>query len=114
MKYYQRLKSIYEKSWSDEENPIKKAKITYLLKKIGHEFKNGIIQLVNESRWAQVSMQHKPFYRMPSCTNQIKSYHGYLNALTPRNNQIWTSLSRIIDDIQMKYHRFNDNFIHKV
>lgn len=43
MKYYQRLKSIYEKSWSDVENPIKKAKITNLLKKIGHKFKNGII-----------------------------------------------------------------------
>ena len=49
---------------------------------------------------------------MPSCTNQIESTHGHLNALTPRNNKFWKSLSRIINEILKKKNRFEDNFRH--
>lgn len=66
---YQKLKALYSESWSGVEDPTEKGKITRLLKKIGHEFKNGSIQLVNENRWIQVSIQYRSFYRMPSCTN---------------------------------------------
>lgn len=109
---YRILKRDYESSWANIQDPVNKSKITRMLKKIGHKYQDGLIQIFDMQRWEQVSMQYRPKYRMPSCSNQIESMHGHLNAITPKNNKFWNSLARIIDEIIKKKNRFEENFKH--
>lgn len=45
-------------------------------------------------------------FKMPSCTNQLESTHGHLNALIPRRNSFWKSIKRLADAIISKNHKF--------
>ena len=83
-----------------------------MLKKIGHVFSDGKIQIFDSARWIEVLMQYRPVFRMPNCTNQLESSHGHLNAKMPRKNLFWSSMSRIIDQILKKVHRFSENYYH--
>lgn len=57
-------------------------------------------------------MQYRSIYHMPLCTNQNKSSHGYINSNTPRRNDIWHSIKRLIEQILKRNHLFNQNFNH--
>ena len=69
-----------------------------MLKKMGHNYSyaNNEITRCDENRWKQVSMMERVFYEMPSTTNSLESSHGHLNRKTPRRNNFWTALNRII------------------
>ena len=55
-------------------------------------------------------MNERSKFKMPSCSNQIESMHGHLNALVPRRNDFFHSLKRLIDFILKKNHTFNERF----
>lgn len=76
---YEILKRDYEIFWVRIQDPGNKSRITRMLKKIGHKYQDGLIQIFDMQRWEQVAMEYWPKYRMPSCTNQIESIHGHFN-----------------------------------
>ncbi|KAK8870992.1 hypothetical protein M9Y10_008905 [Tritrichomonas musculus] len=109
---YQELKRLSEERWSSITEPTEKNQINKDAKKIGLVFTDGKIQIFDNARWIEVSMQYRPVFRMPSCTNQLESCHWHLNAKTPRKNLFWSSMSRIVDQILKKVHSFNEHYYH--
>lgn len=41
-------------------------------------------------------MMERVFYEMPSTTNSLESSHGHINSKTPRRNNFWSALNRIV------------------
>lgn len=106
---YKALKQLYENSWKDlSKQKLKKLK--NILKKAGLDFIDNEIIIDNSLLWKSVSMQERHWFRMPSCTNQIESCHGHMNAYTPRRNELLTSIRRIIHEIIDRDHNFKSNF----
>ena len=83
-----------------------------MLKKMCHNYSyaNNEITKFDENRWKQVSMMERVFYEMPSTTNSLESSHGHLNCKTPRRNNIWAALNRIITFLINQ----NYNYQHKI
>ncbi len=50
---YDILKREYENSWASINGPTNKSKITRLLKKIGHKYQDGFIQISDMERWGR-------------------------------------------------------------
>lgn len=55
-------------------------------------------------------MQKKVAFKMPSCTNQIESFHEHLNSAIPRRNSFYSSIKRLIDEIIQRTDNFFTNF----
>ena len=75
-------------------------------------FINGHIEIANENRWNQVSMKNRLKMRMPSTTNSLESTHGHLNKKTPRRNNFWQSVYRIVSLMIQKTNSYDDNITH--
>ena len=66
---------------------------------------NGHLVIVDESRWKCVSMKERMQFRMPSTTNALESTHDHLNKKTPRRNNFYMSIYRIVTAIMLKSQR---------
>ncbi|KAK8882561.1 hypothetical protein M9Y10_045203 [Tritrichomonas musculus] len=109
---FQELKKLYESSWSFLSDSNEIELLNKLLNKVGLALVDGKIEIQDTYRWMEVSMQIRPYFCMPSCTNQVESCHGHLNAMTPRRNMLWSSIARIIKEMLNKVHRYKNNFMH--
>ena len=83
-----------------------------VLEKIGMNFADGSINLVNQKRWDQVSMLSRINFRMPSTTNSLESSHGHLNKKTPRHNGFWASINRLCESFILKTNLLNIRIQH--
>ena len=79
-----------------------------VLAKLGMQFKDKKINIVDEKRWDQVSMLERIKYRMPSTTNSLEATHGHLNKKVPRNNNLWASINRLCGSISIKCNNINE------
>lgn len=108
-KDYDELKHEYETNWKtldiDDVNELNK-----YLSKIGFVFKDKKIKVSDSFRWENCSMQKRAAFKMPSCTNQIESGHGHLNAAIPRRNRYFSSIKRLIDGIIKRNKNYFINF----
>ena len=108
-KDYDELKHEYETNWKtldiDDVNELNK-----YLSKIGLVFKDKKIKVSDSFRWENCSMQKRAAFKMPSCTNQIESGHGHLNAAIPRRNRFFSSIKRLIDGIIKRNKNYFINF----
>ena len=95
--------------WKDlSKNDI--IELNKVLNKVGLVFKRKKIVIDNAARWEQVSMQRRAAFKMPSCTNQLESAHGHMNALIPRRNTFFSSIQRLIDETLNRTLNFDTNF----
>lgn len=83
-----------------------------VLEKIGMNFADGSINLVNQKRWDQVSMLSRINFKMPSTTNSLESSHGHLNKKTPRHNGFWSSINRLCESFILKTNLLNTRIQH--
>ena len=67
---------------------------------------SGEFEVNDEERWKAISMMHRAKYRMPSTTNALESTHGHLNKKTPRNNNFFMSVFRIVENLMKKSQTF--------
>ena len=88
------------------------AELNKVLAKIGMSFEEDCFNLIDSTRWEQVSMLARINYRMPSTTNSLEASHGHLNKKTPRHNGFWESINRIIESFMMKNHLVNQMIQH--
>ena len=109
-KDFETLVANYSQSWASLRDENQKAELENILEKVGLGMIGGTVTVVNEHRWKQVSMIERVKYKMPSCTNQIESFHGHLNYYTPRRNEFWHSIKRVIDMIIKKNENFEERF----
>ena len=82
------------------------------LKKVGLMFINESIEIVDSERWNSVSMLYRKTLKMPSTTNSLESTHGHLNQKTPRNNNFYRSIFRIVKHLTKKVKNCQDSIIH--
>ena len=68
------------------------------------------IEIYNAEQWDSVALIERAKYKMPTTTNALESSHGHLNALIPRHNDFYTSLSRLIKFIIEKTHNFKKSY----
>jgi len=94
---------------SKEEDIIELNKI---LGKVGLNFADKSINLVDEKRWNQVSMLARINYKMPSTTNSLESFHGHLNKRTPRRNGFWDSIHRLCEAVILKKNMHDERIRH--
>lgn len=97
-------------NWKGIKDEEKKQELSTILQKIGHDFVDGKIEIIDYDRWISISMINRPQFKMPSCTNQIESGHGHMNFNVPRRNELFSSLNRIIKEILQRNHNFNLNY----
>lgn len=109
-KDFDELVDLYSSSWKSITKEEEITELKSILKKVGLGFVDQKIQITAPERWEEVSMLQRGRFKMPSCTNQIESMHGHLNGRTPRRNEFYRSLKRIIDSILKKNHTFKDRF----
>jgi len=103
------LLEIYSKEFA---NIKEKDELRHMLQKIGLSYENNILYISNPLRWSQVSMVERVKLKMPPTTNSLESLHGHLNEATPRRNNFWGALSRIIRMINQKITAFPDALQH--
>lgn len=106
---FKSLRSLYENSWKNV-SPKDIRKILRLSKKTGLDLVSGKIIVSDQHRWVKCSMKEKYAFKMPSCTNSLKSPHGYMNAFLPRRNNFLASLQRLIEQTLQRNHNFKMNF----
>ncbi|NLZ73129.1 MAG: hypothetical protein GX905_04840 [Bacteroidales bacterium] len=80
----------------------KKDYLLKLLNKVGLTFDGSILSIKDQSRWQEVSMFERKLFKMPSTTNALESTHGHLNAQTPRRNNFYASIYRIVNAMMQK------------
>ena len=78
------------------------------LKKVGLFFTKNDIAIIDELKWKSVSMMHRVPTRMPSTTNSLESTHGHINKITPRRNNFYGALYRIVKHIMNKSQRVQE------
>lgn len=108
---FNELNELYSKKWKEISDEKELNQLKRTLHKLGLCF-NERIEIEDSNRWKQISMQHRAQYRMPSCTNQLESTHGHMNAHIPRRNSMWPSVERIIHSILQKNQKFESHFKH--
>ena len=84
------------------QNPKMKAYARKLCQKIGIDFDDSGIKIVDEQHLKSVSMHYRTEYRMPSTTNSLEATHGHLNKKTPRRNNFFMSIYRIVSNLMSK------------
>ena len=99
------ISQIFYKAIDRERNCQNKKKpprsiegeIKKVLDKIGlfYSFELNKIDIKDQKRWEELSLQFRPKLKMPSTTNSLESYHGHLNKLTPRRNNFYSALCRL-------------------
>ncbi|KAK8888504.1 hypothetical protein M9Y10_039583 [Tritrichomonas musculus] len=112
LKDFNNLRKIYRNSWKNITDAKELALLNKYLNKAGLEFANNDILIIDQQKWSEISMLERPAFQMPSCTNQIESGHGHLNEQTPRRNDIWHSLKRVIEEIHKRCNNYEENFFH--
>ena len=93
-------------------DPDEMADLNKALGKVGLEFADGSLNLVNQRRFDQVSMLSRVEYRMPSTTNSLESTHGHLNKKTPRRNGFWPSMYRLCEALIIDQNMLNKRITH--
>ena len=75
-----------------------------LLKKVGlmYDSKTKRLSILDKERWEGVALLYRVPLHMPSTTNALESTHGHMNQKTPRRNNFFTSLHRIVECIMKK------------
>ena len=83
----------------------------HALKKIGLQYNKNTetIDILDETRWIAVSMMHRLNFKMPSTTNSLESTHGHLNKKTPRNNNFYMSIYRIVTHLMKQSQTIEEN-----
>ena len=99
---YEKAKNFLEKTFSTITNKKTIALLNATLKKVGLKRNGNIITIEDEERWDSVAMIHRLKYRMPSTTNALESTHGHMNQKTPRNNNFFMSIYRIVQMVMKK------------
>lgn len=64
------------------------------------------IEIFDAEQWDSISLIERVKYKLPTTTNALESSHGHLNSKTPRRNDFYTSLSRLISFTIEKTHNF--------
>ena len=95
-------KAEMEKSFAQIDDINVKKLLTCALKKCGLQYENGVISIKDEDSWKSISMKERLPYRMPSTTNVLESTHRYLNKKTPRNNNFFASVHRLIYSVMKR------------
>ena len=78
------------------------------LKKVGLTFTKDDIMIIDDLKWKSVSMFHRVKTRMPSTTNALESTHGHINKSTPRRNNFYGALYRIVKHVMDKSQRIEE------
>ena len=110
LKDFEQLKTIYSDAWRNINDVNERKELNDTLNKVGLAFINQKVIIINKDRWKQCSITERIQLKMPSCTNQIESMHGHLNAQISRRNEFFHSLKKLIDMIQTKKNTFEALF----
>ena len=102
---YKTIKKQIEESFKEVNDNKTKELLKQTLNKTGLKHVNGEISFADEERWDSISIKERIKYRMPSTSNSLESTHGHLNKKTPRHNNFYTSLHRIIMHMMLKTQR---------
>ena len=102
----------YTIEFSAEKDPKKFEELIRKLHKVGLDFADNAITILDEDRWKQVSQKERKFYRMPSTSNALEAFHGHLNEDVPRRNEFWSSLFRIITSMMKKTFNYKESVHH--
>lgn len=103
------LMSQYNEAWKDlNEDDL--GDLRKYLSKVGLTYTDNQLKILDPYKWESCSMQKRVAFKMPSCTNQIESFHGHLNATIPRRNSFYSSIKRLIDEIIQRTDNFFTNF----
>jgi hypothetical protein len=82
------------------------------MKTVGMAFLDGQVEIVNHSRWRQVSMLERVGTKMPATSNAIGSLNGHINGITPTSNAFWRSFTRLANIILRKWEGFHRCLLH--
>lgn len=104
--------STFSTTFSEIESSQELQLLNATLGKVGLQFTDSKIQIVDAKRWDEVSMLSRIDFRMPSTTNSLESLHGHLNKKTPRNNNFWSSIHRLGEGFTLKIHSLNKRIQH--
>ena len=82
-----------------------------MLKKVGLTFDKSekTTTIIDPQRWQSISLLERIQYRMPSTTNALESTSGHLNSKTPRRNNFFISLQRLVLAIMKKSNNIDKN-----
>jgi hypothetical protein len=83
-----------------------------MYKTVGMAFLDGQVEIVNHSRWRQVSMLERVGTKMPATSNVIESLNGHLNGITQRSNAFSGSLTRLANITLRKWEGFRRCLLH--
>ena len=91
--------------------PPKVVSIIESLQRIGITFdiEDHALKVTDVAKWRAVSMQERVDLRMPSTTNALESTHGHMNAKTPRNNNFFSAIHRIVKAMMLKTNTINQS-----
>ena len=108
------LISNKKKKIDDTKKHSKELMIEQILEKIGlgYDYLNNIIEIQDMKKWEKRSMMFRIKYSMPSTTNSLESAHGHLNKKTPRRNNFWSSLYRVISNLTKQNHLYKEKVMH--
>ena len=105
-------KAEFSKTFAAIEDEQELNDLNKILGKIGMQFSDGKINVIDEKRWNQVSLLSRIDLKMPSTTNSLESVHGHLNKKTPRNNSFWSSVNRLCTSFIIKTNLLNSRIQH--
>ena len=94
------------------ENPEEFTKINKILLKVGLFFLDGQITIQNLNKWKKVSLLSRVDACMPSTTNTLEAMHGHINESCPRRNTFFSSMYRLISEMETKYQNISQRIKH--
>ena len=108
------LISNKKKKIDDTKKHSKALMIEQILAKIGlgYDYLNSIIEVQDVKKWNQRSMMQRIKYSMPTTTNSLERVHGQLNKKTPRWNNFWSSLYRVISNLSKQNLLYKEKVLH--
>ena len=88
----------------DWKNKKATSMLVSVLKKVALKYmlETKQIQAIDKERWESVALLYRVSLRMPSTTNALEPTHGHLNKKTPRRNNFYMSIMRIVQSMMKK------------
>ena len=108
----QKAISSFNENFSEIQTDAELKELNAVLNKIGMQFKDSKIQIIDQKRWNEVSILSRIDFRMPSTTNSLESVHGHFNKKTPRNNNFWSSINRLGESFMLRLNSLNHRIQH--
>ena len=109
---YETLKRIYSEKFANYIESDMFTELEKTLSKVGLHYNVDTleIEVANFVIWDKFSQVKRIDYAMPSTTNALESSHGHLNKKTPRRNDFWSAMMRLVKFVIRKESNFETAF----